>query len=212
MFSEMPTTMLIIAITCVVSFMAFGNQDLLARLIFWPPAVTRRREYERFVTSGFVHKDGMHLLFNMVTLYSFGRVMEGLYRDRLGLLGFAIFYVLGLVVSEVPAYLRHRNDANYASLGASGAVLAVLFGYILIDPWGTILIFVVPCPSIVYAVLFLGYSIYMDRKGRDPRDTRPMNHSAHLWGALYGIVFTIVMEPRVLGHFLSELAQPRFGM
>jgi len=212
MFSTMPTTMLIIAATCVVTVLAFGDQTLLARLIFWPPAVSKKNEYWRFVTSGFVHRDGMHLLLNMITLYSFGRVMEGFYTDRLGLFGFAGFYLSALVVSEIPAYLRHRDDAGYASLGASGAVLAVLFGFILLDPWSTILIFVVPCPSFVFAVLYLGYSIYKDRQGRDPNDMRPKNHSAHLWGALYGVVFTIAMEPRVVGHFLDQLAHPRFDM
>ena len=201
------STLVIIAITCLVSFIAFGNRKLMDALIFWPPAVTRDHDYSRFIGYGLVHADGGHLLFNMITLYFFGRAMEGFINAHLGAYGFAFFYVLGLIVSILPTWLRHRDDDQYRSLGASGAVSAVLFAFILIQPWSTIIIFVLPVPAIVYAVLYLGYTIWMDRKGADR-----INHSAHLWGAAYGIVFLVVMEPRVIGVFLDELAHPRFGM
>ena len=201
------STLIIIAITCVVSFTAFGNPKIMGALIFWPPAVTRNHAYHRLITYGFVHADGRHLLFNMVTLYFFGRAMEGFITDYLGTYGFVLFYVFGLIVSILPTWLRHRDDEQYFSLGASGAVSAVLFAFILIHPWTTILIFVLPVPAIVYAVLYLGYTIYMDRKSVDR-----INHSAHLWGAAYGIVFLIAMEPRVIGVFLDELSHPRLGM
>lgn len=201
------STLVIIAVTCVVSFIAFGSVKVMDALIFWPPAVTRRHDYSRFIGYGLVHADGRHLLFNMVTLYFFGRAMEGFINAHLGTYGFVFFYVLGLVVSIVPSYLRHRDDDQYRSLGASGAVSAVLFAFILLRPWSTILIIAFPLPAIVYAVLYLGYTIYMDRK-----DAGRINHSAHLWGAAYGVVFMVVMEPRVIGVFLDELAHPRFGM
>lgn len=201
------STLIIIAITCLVSFIAFGNRKLMDALIFWPPAVTRGHDYSRFIGYGLVHADGRHLLFNMITLFFFGRAMEGFINAHLGAYGFAFFYVLGLIVSILPAYLRHRDDDQYRSLGASGAVSAVLFAFILIQPWSTIIIFVLPVPAIVYAVLYLGYTIWMDRKDADR-----INHSAHLWGAAYGIVFLVVMEPRVIGVFLDQLSHPRFGM
>jgi membrane associated rhomboid family serine protease len=189
------STIVIIAITCVVSFIAFDNQRLMGAMIFWPPAVTRNHDYSRFITYGFVHANGTHLLFNMVTLYFFGRVMEGFINAHMGPYGFAFFYLLGLIASILPSYLRHRADDTYRSLGASGAVSAVLFASILLQPWAMIYIFfAVPIPA-----------IYMDHKRSDRT-----NHSAHLWGAVYGIVFMVVMEPRVIGFFLDELTHPRF--
>jgi membrane associated rhomboid family serine protease len=194
------STLIIIAITCVVSFFAFNDASLMRRLILWPPAVERQKEYYRLITYGLIHADGQHLLFNMMTLFFFGRAMEGVYSSRLGPLGFAIFYVGGLVVSILPTFLKNRSNPNYHSLGASGAVSAVLFAFILIEPWARIVVFVVPMPAILYAILYIVYSIYMDRRG-----VGNVNHSAHLWGAAYGVIFTAIMEPRVLPHFIAVL-------
>ena len=199
----MPITLVIIAITCIVSFMAFKNSRLMNDLILWPPAITRQREYHRLVTYGLVHADFNHLLFNMFTLFCFGRAMEGFFADRLGMFGFALFYIGGLVISILPTYLKNRGNPNYRSLGASGAVSAVLFAYILIAPWSRIIVLVIPMPAIVYAVLYTGYSIYMDRRGQGN-----INHSAHLWGAAYGVIFTLLVDSRVLPHFLNALMQP----
>lgn len=201
----MPITLIILAITCIVSFIALNNRKLMDDLILWPPAITRHREYHRLVTYGLVHADLGHLLFNMITLFFFGRAMEGFYASQLGTFGFALFYIGALVVSILPTYLRNRGNPNYHSLGASGAVSAVLFAYILLAPWSRIIVFVVPMPAILYAVLYTAYSIYMDRRGRDS-----INHSAHLWGAAYGVVFTVLVNPRVLPYFLGALSHPQF--
>lgn len=197
-------TLAIIAITCVVSFLAFNKPRLMDDLILWPPAIQRHNEYHRLVTYGLVHADFGHLLFNMLTLFFFGRLMEQFYTVELGRLGFVLFYIGALVVSILPTYLKNRRNPNYHSLGASGAVSAVLFAYILFAPWNRIIVFVLPMPAILYAVLYVGYSIYMDRVGRDN-----VNHSAHLWGAAYGVVFTLATEPRVFTHFLGLLLNPR---
>ena len=203
----MTTTLIIIAITAVISMLAFSNQNLMRQLILWPPALSRDHQYYRLVTYGLIHADVQHLLFNMLTLFFFGQAMEQLYNEYLGAFGFAMFYVGGMVISILPTYLRNRNNAAYRSLGASGAVSAVLFAFILLKPWVTIYVFFFPVPAIVYAVLYIAYSIYMDRRSADN-----VNHSAHLWGALYGVIFTILMEPRVIGLFLNSLAHPSFRM
>lgn len=202
----MPITLVIIAITCIVSFMAFKNSRLLNDLILWPPAINKQREYHRLVTYGVIHADFGHLLFNMFTLYFFGRAMEPFFTGSLGTFGFALFYIGGLVISILPTYLKNRTNPNYRSLGASGAVSAVLFSYILIAPWSQIIVLVIPMPAIVYALLYTGYSMYMDRRGRGA-----VNHSAHLWGALYGVIFTLLVNHRVLPHFLNALTHPSFG-
>lgn len=200
----MTTNLLIIALTCVVSFLGFSNAQLVDRLILWPPAV-EKGQYYRLLSHGLIHADGTHLLLNMFTLFFFGRYMEPLYATILGPFGFALFYASAIVVASLPSYLANRENVGYRSLGASGAVSAVLFAFILIQPWATIYVYVVPIPAVVYAVLFVAYAFYMER-----RQTDHVNHSAHLWGAAYGIVFTIVAEPRVIGVFLEQIAQPHF--
>ena len=203
----MNITLIIIAITCVVSFVALNNTKLLERLILWPPAVSRGKEYYRLVTYGLIHASPSHLIFNMITLFFFGAAMERQYTRYLGEIGYVAFYVGALLVSILPTFLDNRNNPNYRSLGASGAVSAVLFAFILIQPWATIYVYFLPVPAIVYAVLYVVYSIYMDQRSSDN-----VNHSAHLWGAAYGVAFTAIMEPRLLSLFLNSLVHPEFRL
>lgn len=196
-------TWILIGLTVIVSWVAFERPKLMDRLTLWPPAIDRRHEYDRLVTYGFVHADWMHLLFNMMTLYFFGPLAEGYYAEYMGPLAYPLFYLSALVVAILPTYLRHRHDGNYRSLGASGAVAAVLFTFVLLSPWSIIYVFVIPCPAIVFGVLYLGYSVWADRRGHGN-----VNHAAHFWGALYGIVFAIVAEPRVVPSFLGKLVSP----
>ena len=201
-------TYLLIGVTVLVSWQAFSNRRLLDRLILWPPAIDRNRQYDRLVTHGFIHADWMHLLFNMITLFSFGPLVERIFSSRITVVGYALFYLSAIVMAILPTYFRHQHDASYRSLGASGAVSAVLFSAILFDPWLKLVILPIPIPipAILFAVLYVGYSIWMDRRGGDN-----VNHSAHLWGAAYGVMFTLLMEPRVGGLFLQQLARPSLG-
>lgn len=193
-------TLIVVAITVIVSLLAWQKPALMARLILWPPAISRSKQYDRLVTYGFIHADGMHLFFNMFTLYFFGRVVEQLF----GSLGFVVFYLAALVVSVLPSYLTHRNDASYRSLGASGAVSACLFAFIVVAPWEKIYLYgALGVPAIIYAVLYVAYSIWMDRRGSDN-----INHSAHLWGAGFGVLAVLVAVPGAPAHFLRVLAHP----
>ena len=199
---ESIVTYVLIGVTVLVSWQAFNNRALLERLILWPPAVERRKQYDRLLGYGFVHADWMHLIFNMITLWSFGTAVERVFSEWITPVGYVLFYLSAIVVSILPTYITHRNDANYRSLGASGGVSAVLFAFILFDPWSTLIIFPipVPIPAFLFAILYVGYSIWMDRRGRDN-----VNHSAHLWGAAYGLLFTVLLEPKVLAHFTQTL-------
>ena len=192
-------TVTIILITVVISLLAFSNQNLRNRLLFWPPAV-QKGQYDRFIGHGFIHADGTHLLFNMITLFFFGSVIEMFYRQYLYELGFVLFYLGGLIAAIIPSYLKHKNDYHWASLGASGAVSAVLFAYILFEPWKLIFVFFIPVPAIIFAFLYVGYSIWSGKKGNSN-----INHSAHLWGAAYGVIMTIALEPRLLPRFINKL-------
>ena len=200
---QLSTTLIIVAVTALVSWRAFNDQKLLHRLILWPPALKRNKQYDRLLTHGFIHADWMHLLFNMVTLWSFGTQVERIFSEWITPLGYVLFYLSAIVIAILPTYLQHRNDANYSSLGASGGVSAVLFAFILFDPWATLFIFPIPLPipAILFAVLYVGYSIWMDRRGGGN-----VNHSAHLWGAAYGVLFTLALQPRVLSHFIGQLS------
>jgi membrane associated rhomboid family serine protease len=200
-------TLILIGITVLTSWLALNDRGLLDRLLLWPPAIARQGQWYRMVTHGFVHADFPHLLFNMITLYFFGSLVEQTYFADLGPLAYLAFYVGGLVVASLPSYIRHRNDAAYRSLGASGAVTAVLFGYILLAPWQMIFVFFLPVPAIIFAVLYVGYSIWAQRRGKDN-----IGHSAHLTGAAYGVIVCILIEPRVLPHFLAQLTNPQFNL
>ncbi|KRA74171.1 hypothetical protein ASD78_11740 [Lysobacter sp. Root667] len=197
-------TFVLIAVTVLVSWLAFDKPKLMQRLILWPPAVERQRQYERLLTHGFIHADWPHLLFNMLTLYLFGSQIEPVLDTLIGPLGFVFFYVTAIIVAILPTYLRHRNDANYSSLGASGGVSAVLFAFILLAPW-TLIYIPIPMPAIVYAVGYMGYSFWMDRRGGDN-----VNHSAHLSGAIYGVLFMLLVDSRIGPFFLQQLTNPQF--
>lgn len=198
-------TTLIIVITVIVSLMAWQNKTLFNRLIFYPPAVSSG-QWDRFVTHGFIHADSMHLLFNMFTLYFFGRAIEGLYREFVLGYGFVIFYVLAIVAAMIPSYIKNKNNASYLSLGASGGVSAVLFAFILLAPWEMIYLFaIIPIPAILFAVAYVAYSIHANRQGNSN-----INHMAHLWGGAFGVVATILLHPPILLHFFNALISPQF--
>lgn len=199
-------TTAIIIITVIISLIAWQNRTFMGRLVFDPISIKRFKQYDRFVTHGFIHADGMHLFFNMFTLYFFGRVIERFYITQFGSLGFVGFYVLAVVAAIIPTYLKNQHNPHYLSLGASGAVSAVLFSFVLFAPWETLYFFgILPIPAIVFAILYTAYSIYADRRG-----TGNTNHSAHLFGAAFGVVATIAIEPKLILHFISALLNPSF--
>jgi membrane associated rhomboid family serine protease len=200
-------TLAIIAMTVVVSWQAFEKPQLADRLILWPPAIERKRQYDRLLTHGLIHADWMHLFFNMLTLYFFGRLVEAQMAELRGPVVYPLFYLSAIVIAILPTYLRHRHDPHYRSLGASGAVSAVTFAFIMIDPWATIIIPIplpIPMPAILYAVGYVGYSFWKDRQGGGN-----INHNAHLSGAIYGVLFMLLMDERVGPHFLHELTSLR---
>jgi len=208
----MTITITIIIITAVISLSAFNNPKVINDLIFYPPDITNRNQWYRFITCGFIHADMMHLFFNMFSLYFFGRFVEGAYAHTItmGKVAFIGLYVSALVISLIPTYLKHKDDYYYRSLGASGAVSAVTTAAVLYAPWQKIYLFaVLGMPLIVYAILFVGLSAYMSRKGGGN-----INHDAHLWGALYGIVFTalllFVFNPDLFRYLLTRLINPTF--
>ena len=189
----MNVTLAIIIVTCIISFPAFGNDKMREDLLFWPYMVGRKRQFYRFLTGGAVHADTMHLLFNMVSLYSFGRALEE-YLFPMVFGGqaktfFVLLYILSIVFAGIPDYFKHREDYNYRALGASGAVSAVIFAAIVLMPNMPIRFFFFPIdiPGYLFGFVFLALSYYLAARGGSN-----IGHNAHFWGAVFGVVFTVV--------------------
>lgn len=203
----MSYTLIIILITVVTSVIAFSNNDLNNKLILYPRLMhDNPASYYRLLTSGFIHADWMHLFFNMFSLYFFGQGVEKIYMLA-GLPAFAYpaMYLLGIVVASLPSFFKHKDNHYYRSLGASGGVAAVIFAYVYFAPWAQIYLYFIPVPAIVFAVLYLIYSMYAAKKGGDY-----INHDAHFWGSVFGFVFTLIFAPDHGLNFLDQLMHPSF--
>jgi len=155
-------TNLIVAITCLVSYLAFNNSALRGQLIFHPVTIKLNKQWYRFIASGFIHGNGMHLAINMFVLWSFGSGIEKAYYPfafaENGLIMYLILYFGGIVVSSIPTYLQHKSNANYSALGASGGVSAVVFAVIVFEPWQNLYLYgVIAIPKIIAGGAYLYY-------------------------------------------------------
>ena len=186
-------TTAILAITCIVSFVSFSNQKLLDDLIFYPPAITHHHQWYRFITCGFIHADFMHLAFNMYSFYMFGNAIENACIEIYGRFGATVYlflYISSLFFCLLPTYFKNKENYNYRSLGASGAVSAIVFAFIFLAPLQGIGLIIIPgltAPAFIFGFIYLGISAYLAKKG-----SGNINHSAHFWGAVYGVAFLIV--------------------
>jgi membrane associated rhomboid family serine protease len=202
---ELSLTTIIIGITAITSILAFNRYEMLNRWMFIPYRIKNRNQWDRFILSGFIHKDYMHLLFNMFTFYFFGGVVELFLRYKFGVLAggmlFVVFYLLGIIISDLPTYKKYQLDSHYRALGASGGTSATVFASIVIMPLSDICLFAFIClPGFILGVLFLIYSYV---KGK--QDSDGINHDAHLYGAIFGIAFILVLSPSSAGMFLEQI-------
>ncbi|HET9825060.1 MAG TPA: rhomboid family intramembrane serine protease [Chitinophagaceae bacterium] len=189
---ELSITLIIIIVTTLVSISGFSSQRIINDLIFYPPAVTHQKQWWRFLTCGLIHADFGHLILNMYALYIFGVHVERAFISIFGQYGnfvYLLMYISALIVCLLPTYRKNRNNYYYRSLGASGAVSAVVFCFILLFPLQKLglIFFPVMIPGFIFGAIYLIVSSILDRRSADN-----INHSAHIWGALYGLVFLIV--------------------
>jgi membrane associated rhomboid family serine protease len=208
----MSITLIIIIITCLISFTAFNNEKVFEDLIFYPPAISKRHQYYRFFTCGFIHANYMHLGFNMYSLWLFGQLVEPEFIKVFGTYGkwlYLLMYLSSLYFCLIPTYSKNKDNYSYRSLGASGAVSAVVFAFILLNPLQGIGLIFIPryfIPGFVFGILYLVISSVLDKRGGGN-----INHSAHIWGALYGISFLIVVgqlfDAHVLQTFVNKVSQ-----
>jgi membrane associated rhomboid family serine protease len=218
---QLSITLIIIIITCIISISAFSNQRVIEELIFYPPAIKRGQWY-RFFSCGLIHADAGHLIFNMFALYIFGEgristpsgpVFTGVefqFAEIFGQKGkfiYLLMYVLALAASLIPTYAKNKDNYHYRSLGASGAVSAVIFSSILFHPLMGMGLFFIPVyiAGFLFGIIYLLVSNWLQKKGRDN-----VNHSAHIFGAVFGIGFTIIIcrllsDYPVLTSFAEQL-------
>ena len=196
----MSITIYITIITVAISILAMNNEALMEKLIFQPYAVARQHQYYQFVTSGFIHADFMHLAFNMFSFFMFGEYVEQYFGMLFGNLGssfYILLYLSALVVCLIPTFYQHKNQYNYRSLGASGAVSAIVFAGIFLQPTMQIGFFIIPpiIPGFIFGPIYLGLTAYLSKQGQGG-----INHSAHLWGSLYGILFLVISA-----YFMADI-------
>ena len=197
-------TYLIIGITAVVSFLAFQNVSLMEKLQFNAAQVIHRKQYYRLISHAFVHVSWTHLIVNMLVLYFFGRNVESYFEYFFGNkaeIYFVLLYIGGMLVSNIWSLIKHQNDYYYNAVGASGAVSAVLFTFIFLDPWEMLYLFaILPIPGIVFGV---GYLIYSYQMGKRKSDN--VAHDAHFLGAVFGFIFPIILKPELFSRFIELL-------
>lgn len=200
----MSITVILIGITVAISFYTFNKRELQGRLMMNPSLIKSQRQYYRFISSAFIHKDHMHLLWNMFSLYFFGQAVERDFNVVFGPAGgyyFIALYLTAIVVSDLPTYFKERNNANYNALGASGGVGSVIFVFIILQPLQSICLYFAFCmPGFVFGAGYMAYTYYQGRKSNDN-----INHDAHLYGALYGLVFCLITYPASLPQFYDQV-------
>ena len=194
---ELPGATAIFAVTLGLSLLGmYGSPRVIEGCLFRPYWLPRTNRYDTIITSGLVHADLPHLLFNMITYWFFAFPLE----YRLGTASFVALYLAGLVVSHLCTWVKHREDPQYASLGASGAISAVLFAYIVYDPATKLIIFPIPIPipAALFAVGYVAWSWWASRQERGR-----INHDAHLCGAFSGLGFVAVTDPAAFAALLQ---------
>jgi membrane associated rhomboid family serine protease len=193
---SMPIVVLM-GITIAISLIGIYGQRDMTKYVFHPYEIKRNKRWFQFITSGFIHADLMHLFFNMLTLYFFADVVYSV----LGMQFFTIYFG-SMIIADLPDYFRHKDNYNFRSLGASGAVSGIIFASILFNPTSTMMIFPlpIPIPAPIFAALYLVYCTIANRRSQDN-----INHGAHFWGAIAGLLLTIVLEPRALAFFFESI-------
>lgn len=193
---------LFLLLACVIfSISAFNNRDLFYKLDFQPYMIERNREWYRFISHAFLHADWGHLVINMFVLYQFGRFVEGAYASLFPekwIFYFLLLYLGSILFSTIPGYARNRTNYAYHAVGASGAVSAVVYSFIVIAPTAPLRLFFVPIdiPAWIFGLGYLGLEYYLDRNSKSN-----IAHSAHYFGAIFGVVYTVILEPQLILRF-----------
>ncbi len=204
-------TKIISVVVFLVSIQAFNNPVFFEKYKHSPYRVYHYKEYYRLVTSGFLHGSWVHLLVNLFVFWQFGDFVErfifySIFGKSIGVVLYTLLVLLAIVAGNIPSTLKYKNYPNYGSIGLSGAVSAILFSYVLVNPWSKIYLYaIIPIYTIVAAVLYLVYSQWASKNSRDNID-----HLAHFYGAIFGLIYTIAVYPKILLYFIDRLKELPF--
>lgn len=184
--------------------MALNNRTMMYKWLFIPVDIKQKKQYWRWLSHGFIHADYMHLIVNMFTLFFFGPYLENYLVHKfnvIGIVSFVFFYLLSIVFSSIYSYYRNKNNYSYSALGASGAIAAVLFSYVILNPNGRLYIYAfLPIRAWLFGLLYLFYEYYMGKKQMDN-----IGHDAHFFGAVFGVIFIILIDPNNVVNFIEKL-------
>ena len=201
---ELSITLIIIIATALVSYQAFNKPEIFYKLLHNPYSVIHRKEYSRIITHGFIHGSWPHLIFNMYVLWMFGGLVEDIFGSqyKLGKIYFLFIYFGGMAFATFPSLKKHKDNANYNSVGASGAVSAIVFSAVLMNPLMEMGLLLIPfmIPAFIFGPLYLLAEYYMDKK-----NTSNIAHDAHLYGALFGLIATILIDYKILINFIEQV-------
>jgi membrane associated rhomboid family serine protease len=196
----------------VFSIYCFNNKAAMYKYLFHPYSIYYGKEHYRFLTHAFIHGDSMHLLFNCLAFYSFGLNLElgffgnpTIFDPFLGKIYYILLFTGGIYAASFTEYYRNRNNSDYSSLGASGAISSVMFCYIMISPLSQISLFFFPMKGWIAGALLLGVSYYLIRRKKTSSYTDNISHESHFWGALFGLVFVIILRPVILKNFVLQV-------
>ena len=196
-------TTIIIIITTVFSISAFSRRELFYKFQLNSYQIYHRKDYKRILTHGFLHADWIHLIINMIVLYSFGNAVENYfnYYFKFPIFYFIIFYIFGIIISSIISVFKHKDNYNYNAVGASGAVSAIVFTSIFFNPWQKIYFYgIIGVPGIILGILYLIYSYYMSKKSKDNT-----NHDAHFIGAIFGLIFPLIIDFSLYKIFTDQI-------
>ncbi len=202
--SEISVNSILCIITCVISIGIFSAKEIGEKLLHIPYNEYHKNEKYRLLTSGFIHADFMHLLFNMIALFSFGSNVENWFSQpemfgENGTVVYILFYLVAIVAASLPTYAEHKDNPYYRALGASGAIAAVIFASIINSPMSMILM-PFPMPGFVFGILYLWYENSLSKKNNDN-----IGHNTHFYGALFGVLFIAVFKTKALFTCFEEI-------
>lgn len=200
----MSITVIIVILSSIISIRGFEKPFYNQQLAHHPYSVRNHRQWYRMLTAGFIHGSWAHLLINMFVLWMFGERIElyfvQLWGPTMGRMLFLLVYLITVIGANIPSLIKHKENPGYYSLGASGGVSGIVFIFILFHPWEILrLYFILPIPAIVLGVLYLVYSHWASQNSRDNID-----HSAHFYGAIIGLLLTIALKPALLTLFYER--------
>jgi membrane associated rhomboid family serine protease len=203
----MSITLILVILTSLISLACFNNRTLFDQLKHYPVSEFNHKQYYRWLTSGFVHGDFIHLLVNMFVLHEFGETVEFnmIYHfgDVTGSILFVVSYLLIIIMGDIPTYYKNKENPNFASVGASGGVSGIIFIFILLHPWALLGLFaIIPIPAILFGVLYLWYSTWASKNQQGNID-----HEAHFYGAIAGILIAFVSRPSIIQEFIESLVK-----